>query len=727
MAVRYDVPGIGTVESDNAASDDTLRAILAEISKDSATNKKSQKADEDAANAANTKAKADQEGAKVGKNFNTSWSAAGASSVKALKDIGLTAVSMAAKFGTDFVNIAENPIKETASMLNSLIDVGSNVVSSFAEAIPIIGAFISAATKATAELAKAANKAFAEQLQRNIDTLQAYNKVGASFVGGMNQMNIIAHNAGLGLVDFAKIVSQNKDVLNRLGLAGGDAATKLGSAMGIAAKQTNKAGLTLRDEMFKMGYSYEEQGAVFTSFMSNMQAAGKLRAMNDIQIAEGTRKYATDLKVIADLTGQDAKKLAEKSRNEALRGALLAELSGDQVTAFQRANEMLTKAGPEVQAALTQYIKFGTITDPKVIANRELATLVKNVGTEVKKGNTDMVNVTNREMANASKQMLSAQGKAFGSAVDGALIAQVGGIGSDIATVRNNFMAGTYGLDPDAAKKSAAANENQATAADATADATAKLYAQTKQYQVEMETIVNNHLPKYAKLLKETNELLQGNFMKFIKGVADGTSNNDSIWSKKAKQPPVTFPDANKVPKAPIREPYDLNKKLKEILLPPDSKFGVPPSQPVKKYAKGGKVSAGDIGIAGEQGPELISGPASVLSTASTESLIIAIDAMREMQGTRLGNNDFDWQVGMSEGRMATLKDRMKGFEGVNYTQLQSELSQRPEMSAMAKAKAAMDDTPDTASSALAEQMGELVRLMKQSVDQTTRVAMNTN
>ena len=160
MAVRYDVPGIGTVESDNAASDDTLRAILAEISKDSATNKKSQKADEDAANAANTKAKADQEGAKVGKNFNTSWSAAGASSVKALKDIGLTAVSMAAKFGTDFVNIAENPIKETASMLNSLIDVGSNVISSFAEAIPIIGAFISAATKATAELAKAANKAF---------------------------------------------------------------------------------------------------------------------------------------------------------------------------------------------------------------------------------------------------------------------------------------------------------------------------------------------------------------------------------------------------------------------------------------------------------------------------------------------------------------------------------------------------------------------------------------
>jgi hypothetical protein len=718
MAVRFDVPGIGTVEADNAASEATLQAILAAMGNDSPRNKKAQKADEEAAKAAQAKAKADQEGAKVGKEFSVGWAAAGNAAVKGLKDIGLTAVSMATKFGTDFVNIAENPIKETANMLNSLIDVGTNVVSSFAEAIPVIGAFIAAAAKAAAELAKAANKAFAEQLQRNIDTLQAYNKVGVGFVGGMTQMSNVAHDAGLGLVDFAKIVGQNKEMLNKLGLAGGEAATKLGSAMGVAAKQTNKAGLTLRDEMFKMGYTYEEQGAVFTSFMSNMQLAGKLRAMGDREIAEGTRKYATDLKVIADLTGQDAKKLAERSRDEALRGSLLAELSGDQVTAFQRANEMLTKAGPEVQAALTQYIKFGTITDPKVIANKELSTMIKNVGVEVKKGNTDMVNVTNREMANASKEMLSAQGKAFGSAVDSSLVAGVGGVAGDIAQVRNKFMAATYGLDPDAAKASAEANEDQATRTDQLADETAKLYDQTKKFQVQMEQLVNPELGRYAKLLKDVNDLTMGNFKKFIFGGEETKGFEGSgFFGKKVKQEPLKpAPYAHLAPKTPAREPYDLGAKIKEIMLPP------------KKYNSGGSIFRGGIGIAGENGPELISGPASVLSTASTAKLLEALNALKLLSGTLTGDDGIAKSIASTESLKTSISSSLKGFEGFDYNQLQSELSTRPEMNRRSAAMSGIeDDGTNSASSGLAEQMGELVRLMKQNVDQTTRVAMNTN
>jgi hypothetical protein len=713
MAVKIVDTPWGSFEIENAAGEDTMRAILDAVSKDSNKNKKSQKADEEAAKAAQNKAKADQEGAKAGKEFSTGWAAAGAAAVKGLKDIGLTAVSMATKFGTDFANIAENPIKETANMLNSLIDVGSNLVSSFAEAIPIIGGFIAAATKAAAELAKAANKAFAEQLQKNIDTLQAYNKVGVSFAGGMTQMNKVAHGAGLGLVDFAKIVGQNKDALNRLGLAGGEAATKLGGAMGVAAKQTTKSGMTLRDEMFKMGYTYEEQGAVFASFMSNMQAAGKLRAMSDAQIAAGTRKYATDLKVISDLTGQDAKKLAEKSRAEALRGSLLAELSGDQVTAFQRANEMLTKAGPEVQAALTQYIKFGTITDPKVIANRELATLVKNVGNEVKKGNTDMVNVTNREMANASKEMLTAQGKAFGSAVDGALVAGVGGMGADIAQVRNQFMAATYGMDPDAAKKSAEANENMATKADAVADQTAKLYAQTKQYQVEMETIVNKHLPKYAELLKEVNEQLQGNFMKFIKGGGPTPEEVNKKVEKQIQQEKIMPRIGPKETEAEQRE------RIEKQIRSPLNMFAM---------AEGGKLGAGDLAITGERGPELISGPASVLSTDSTAKLLEALNALKSLSGSLTGDGGIAKSIASSESLKTLISSSLKGFEGFDYNQLQSELSKRPEMTSRSTATSAMnDDRANSAASGLAEQMGELVRLMKQNVDQTTRVAMNTN
>lgn len=723
MAVRIDIPGIGTVEAENAASEATLQALLAAMSQDSPKAKKSQKADEEAAKAAGEKAKADQAGAKVGKEFSVGWAAAGQAAVKGLKDIGLTAVSMATKFGTDFVNIAENPIKETAGMLNALIDVGSNVVSSFAEAIPVIGGFIAAATKAAAELAKAANKAFSDQLQRNIDALQGYAKVGVSFSGSMTEMSNIAHSAGLGISDFSKVVANNRDVLRELGMAGGEAATRLSGAMGVASTTVRKSGMSLRDEMFKMGYTYEEQGAIFTSFMANMQMSGKLRSMTDQQVAEQTRKYATDLKVISDITGQDAKKLAEKSRAEAMRGSLLATLQGDQITAFQRANEVLSKAPKEVQDGLTQYLTFGTITDPKLLANREMADMVRTVGEQVKAGNQDMISVTTREMAGAAQRMQSEQGKVFGQAVDRALVAGVSGAGAEAAQLRNQFLAMNYALDPEAAEKSRKAAEDQASEQDQLADQTAALYAQTKQYQVEMEIIVQKHLPKYAELLKDINEKLQGNFMKFITGES-GTKTSPTArkMSEKelAAQMLMTGADVRTGKPLTSAEYQELKKSGK-----------IP--QLAGEFADGGMIPSGKVGIAGETGPELISGPASVLSKVSTEKLIVALDAMREMRGERLGRNDFEWNVVMEQSRLATLKDRTSAFGGLDISALESELSKRPEVEGpMAKARAAMmegEDAPVTRATATEANslLSEIVKLMRSNLDQTTRVAMNTN
>jgi hypothetical protein len=216
------------------------------------------------------------------------------------------------------------------------------------------------------------------------------------------------------------------------------------------------------------------------------------------------------------------------------------------------------------------------------------------------------------------------------------------------------------------------------------------------------------------------------------------------------------------------------------------------------KFDKGGTIGAGKVGIAGENGPELIGGPSTVLSTISTnklldvinalklqagsltgddgmdktvvnspalqaeiarqlqglnqtiadsavstkgpssvlsnatvESLVTAIDAMREMKGTRTGENDFDWKVGMSEGRMATLKDRVKGFEGFDANQLQEEFMKRPEADPIKRARKQMDDeeygTTDTNSAETNAHLAELVKLMKDNVDHTARVAANTN
>lgn len=508
MAVKIDIPGIGIVEAENAASEETLRKLVEAIEKQGASRPGANpqtKANQDAAKSAKDLAKGAKDATDDLSKISVGWAAAGDAAMSSLKNLGVTAAAVAVKFMTNYADIADNPIKAGRDLINTGIDVVGDFAGGLAKAIPFFGEAASAAAKLAQELLKAANNVFADQLQKNVDALQSYNKVGASFSGGMQQMSDVAHAAGLGIKDFSVIVSKNKDEINKFGLSSGEAAQKLSEGLGSAAKLIGKSGQNLRTEMFKMGYTYEEQGALMTSFMANMASAGKLRAMSDKEIAEGTRKYATDLKVIADITGQDAKKLMERARAESQRGALMNKLVGDQKTAFMSANSVLSKAGPEVQAALTQYLTFGNITDPKIAANKAMTDMVKSVGEQVKAGNSDMVSFTDAEARKAAKKMASSQGN-FTEAIDRAAVAGVQGTASGMADISNKMMA-AYGPDPDidAAKKSRQANESQATATDDLSTKTADLYDTTKKFQVLMETKVNANLDTYAKLLEKVN------------------------------------------------------------------------------------------------------------------------------------------------------------------------------------------------------------------------------
>jgi hypothetical protein len=111
---------------------------------------------------------------------------------------------------------------------------------------------------------------------------------------------------------------------------------------------------------------------------------------------------------------------------------------------------------------------------------------------------------------------------------------------------------------------------------------------------------------------------------------------------------------------------------------------------------------------------------------------------MRESKGVRFGENGFEWNVNMQQNRLATLKDRTAGFEGMDYKQLQAELNTRPEMEPARRAGdqmlREMGDDPETAAKEYAAKMdqtnallSDLVTAMKQNVTQTSRVAMNTN
>ena len=718
MAVKIELPnGLGTVEVQGMAEQETLKQILAAMDKRvNGKNKAAQEETEEKKKGSKAaKDLASQLGLseKAAKDFSVAWAIAAANTIDNLKNLGVTAVNVAAKFMTDYARIAEDPITAGKDLINTAIDVTASFAEGLTSAIPVIGEFLSAAEKAAAELLKVANNAFADQLKKNVDALQTYAKSGVSFSGGMAEAALAATNAGLGIKDFSQGVSKAKHDLNFLGLSGGDAALKLSESMGAATTKIGKSGSVLRDEMFKMGYTYDEQIEVMGSFMANMKAAGKLEMMSKEEIAEGTRNYARDLKIVADFTGQDAKKLAERGRQQQLMLIAQQRLDKDQNVRLGQATQILGRMGPDAERArqaLTQMLVNGT-TNIQGYTMGPGRKMIETMVANIKSGQEDVYK-------NAGQAYYKAQQAALKDPTQGAIVnAKLMNATSTAIDGVSSFNEGLFSsglVTQDQIDKMGKQTDQQASNHDKVSENTAKVYSVSKQLQVSMENMLNTHLDTYAKGLASAFDSAAKTIMKWV--------NNPEPTKKGFGGSQITEEQA--------RENFIKGGGKKG--------GGYFYNGMVKQLAGGGDISSGEVAIAGEAGPELISGPSSVLSKASTESLIRALDAMKEKAGHRFGDNGFDEMVGTSKARMAKIKERISGFEGFDVNTLQAELDKRPEMDPIKQAKAAMmegEDQPTVwPSKEHAAKMdetnallSELVRHMKQNVTQTARVAMNTN
>jgi hypothetical protein len=108
--------------------------------------------------------------------------------------------------------------------------------------------------------------------------------------------------------------------------------------MGAMASTTGKSGRVVRDSLLALGYSFEQQQVIMTQYMAQQRSVGvNLLKVAPATLARQTEEYAKHLKVLSDITGQDAARLIEQARAEVQRGALMNSLTGAQANAFQDA------------------------------------------------------------------------------------------------------------------------------------------------------------------------------------------------------------------------------------------------------------------------------------------------------------------------------------------------------------------------------------------------------
>jgi hypothetical protein len=544
MAIKIEIPGVGEVSVEGAAQEDTMQAILAAVSKSDkskqAEEKKLKKANEDAAKAM-SKVKTgledlEDELASAADEAKSS-SGRGAKAVDELADaskqtvknlggfaatLALTATSVAVGFAKNFNDNAANPIAVGAALLNTSIDllgaglkIGVEAVSAFGGAlvgaIPLIGGGLQRGVDGMAAVAKevidlsttvlkAGNEMMSAEFQMTTKVMADFAKSGASFAGGMTEMRQVANESGIGIEQFGKVISSSRESIVGMGLSVTEATHKLSRGMGALTTTFGKSGVKLRDEMLALGYSYEQQGELMASYAANQRTAGRLKNMTDTELAQGTAQYAKDLKVLADITGKDAKKAMEDAQAASLQSDIMAQLKPEEKEKFIKAYAAMPDYAKK---GFLQYVSSGgqAISDAttNVIMNQnsKVEDLIKGTFDSVKDSSKSATQVQNETLkrASAAGESQRALNASQGNAI--AYANQMAGGLSEFATAMNQVSASAL-YNADAVDASATATEKNAQTQDPVTKGFVKATDAVVAFQMKMANLATELMPLYA-------------------------------------------------------------------------------------------------------------------------------------------------------------------------------------------------------------------------------------
>ena len=185
-------------------------------------------------------------------------------------------------------------------------------------ALEVLGSILGITGKKAAEFSGEAIKYLGEEVKKTQKAFTEVTSTGAEFAGGMTELRERAFDAGLDVNQFSKVIKDSTAELSLMGLGLAESAKRVGAV----SKELRNSDLGM--QLRKLGYTVEEQAELGAQVSANLNASGRLRSTSDKEVANITAQYGRDLKILADITGEDAKKAMEKARLQAMEADLLA-------------------------------------------------------------------------------------------------------------------------------------------------------------------------------------------------------------------------------------------------------------------------------------------------------------------------------------------------------------------------------------------------------------------
>jgi len=312
MAVTIDIPGIGSVEAKNAASESTLREILK-------TMQAVQK---------NTAGKGGKGGA------------GGKSNQEPEDTVSTPLAELGKKFGaaSKIVGGFTAVLDSVTGVLGNFANVGDSLESAAAQ-IPLFG-------KSLGVVAAAAVK--------TNDALLSAAKSGAGFGGSITQFAGAASAAGMTMDKFGSLVARNGE-----GMLGFGGTTEEGAKR---FSQVSKALRTTSGDLYALGFSTEDINQGLASYGSLMRTQGLQGKQSNEQMVNGAKTYLKELDAMAKITGEE--RSAKESQMKALAqdAQFQASMAGKSAEARQSFLTTVGKIPGPLQGFVKDFLATGTLT-----------------------------------------------------------------------------------------------------------------------------------------------------------------------------------------------------------------------------------------------------------------------------------------------------------------------------------------------------------------------------
>ena len=354
--VTIDIPGIGKVEAENAASEATLKKLLDAITKNQKANAKAGASGGsragDGTSGGGGAGGGGAGGGGGGKGGGAGGgagpqAAAASKGAKALNALGAAGAGAGYALGT-----AAKATKAAGGALVGLGEKSTQLIGKFAavgddltkaadifSGIPIIGSMFSAVASAVESTIKSYSDASAG---------------GASFGGSLQAFSNAASTAGMSMQEFGSLIRQNGQGLLAFG------ATTEAGAQNFAkvSRQLRATG----SDLYALGFSTKDINAGLASYGSLLRLQGGQGKQSSEQMVKGAKTYLKELDLMAKVTGEERSAKEAQMKALAIDAQFIGSMSGKSEEAKQSFLTTVGKIPGPLQGFVKDFLATGTLT-----------------------------------------------------------------------------------------------------------------------------------------------------------------------------------------------------------------------------------------------------------------------------------------------------------------------------------------------------------------------------